>query len=592
MGMVRTGTGRRMGRTRLKVLLPAVCLVLASCGGDEPPAREAQGSPSFREDHRGRLAISADPRAVTTGPGDRSEIGIEVQYLDGFTSAETDLWVRGAPPGVLAHLERDPLTHSGHSVLLLQADETVVPGRYPIIVGAGAGGERATVALTLWVGTEAGFDLEGVPGMQWVAPGGRSGFEVRAMPRSGFRGPLRWRVDGLPQGVRASVEERDLEATVVLHADRAAAPGISRVVITASSGAMTRSFTPMLGVQGTRSGWRTRTVGSTGARNNTVRVGDARNDGIRRVYVGTVTTGEVYEFTRTGVGWRRRRVGRSPNNQEIHNMTIGKGRGDGRRRIYACSSDGNLYEFSHGSSGWNRNIVGARTDGCYHAEVGKGRNDGRFRVYAARDRCAYEYTWTRPGWSRSRVGCVSSNPDIIAHGLVVGRGRGGSRNRVYVASDAVGTFEASFTNGRWRMRRMGDDGDIRNVSVGPGRNDRRQRVYAAVGGGAGYVREFTWDGGAWRIRNIGASNPIAPVLVHVYAAKGRNDGRFRLYGAGGDGTVYEYTWRPATSHWRRRVVGGSNSYMYGFHFGRARGDSRIRLYGADFGGDVWEFTWQ
>jgi hypothetical protein len=564
------GMRRREGRIRLTSLLLTAFLVLPGGVADTPQARPAGPRTPHDQGREGGLRISIDPRAVIIGPDDRTPIGIEVEYLDGFTSAETDLWVRGTPPRIRAHFERDPLTHSGHSVLWLRSGD-VVPGRYPIVVGASGGDARSTVTLALEVGTTPGFDLRGAPAVQWVAPGGSAVYEFRADPRNGFRGPLSWRVDGLPDGVHALVDSRPMGASVLIRAGQAARSGRYRVVMTAAAGTLTRSFSATLGVGGTGSSWQTARAGSTGFRNNTVRVGNARNDGVRRVYVGTVTTGQIYEFTWGGNAWSREPVGASASGQEIHNMTIGPGRDDGVNRIYACSSDGRLYEFSWNGSGWDRETVGVATDRCYHAEVGRGRNDGRNRVYAARDSCAREY---------------------IAHGLAVGRGRGGARNRVYIASDARGTFEASFGSGRWRMRRLGDSGDIRNVSVGAGRNDGRRRVYAAVGGGRGYVREFTWNDGRWRIRNIGAGNPVRPVMVHVYAVKGRNDGRVRLYGAGGNGSVYEYTWRPSTSGWRRQLVGGSGSYMYGFHFGRARRDSVTRLYGADFDGDVWQFTWR
>jgi hypothetical protein len=134
------------------------------------------------------------------------------------------------------------------------------------------------------------------------------------------------------------------------------------------------------------------------------------------------------------------------------------------------------------------------------------------------------------------------------------------------------------------MTSMGDDGDVRNVSFGAGRNDGVTRVYAGVSNGV--IREFTWTGTAWSEADV--NQPTGSVIVHAYVRAGRNDGRMRVYGASGDGSAYEFTWTGTT--WTIADMGGGSAYLYGFFPGTRPGDTRQRLYGSAFDGHVYEYT--
>ena len=145
-----------------------------------------------------------------------------------------------------------------------------------------------------------------------------------------------------------------------------------------------------------------------------------------------------------------------------------------------CSLDGNLYEMSYAGS-WSQTTVGAPTtptESCLHATIGDVRGDGRSRLYAVRGPYAIEYTWNGTSFDQYYIGSVRTG---LAHGIFLGNGRGGTTNRLYIASTASGTYEASFSGGTWSaLTSMGDDGDIRNVVLGVGRNDGVIRAYAAT----------------------------------------------------------------------------------------------------------------
>jgi hypothetical protein len=313
-------------------------------------------------------------------------------------------------------------------------------------------------------------------------------------------------------------------------------------------------------------------------------VGGGRNDGINRLYVGTVTSGRVIEFSWNGTNWGTGLdIGGSPTGVEIHNLGIGDGRNDGINRIYACSLDGNLYEITYGGGAWTQTTVGSPTGYCTHAAVGPGRTDGIDRLYATRGLYVWEYTWNAPtaNWNAVAVGRIATG---ITHGISIGPGRSGSINYLYVATTNSGTWEGSFVNGGWSLDPMGDAGDVRNVNAGVGRNDGVMRVYAATQ--TGEIREFTWNGSAWTFSPL--VNPFGFTLVHAYVASGRNDGLMRIYSSGADGSVYEFTY--SGSGWTAVSLGGGTGYAYGFHLGIGHSDGRVRLYGASFDRLVYEYT--
>jgi hypothetical protein len=330
-------------------------------------------------------------------------------------------------------------------------------------------------------------------------------------------------------------------------------------------------------------------VGSTSLANNSIRVGRPRNQGRARLYVGTLRSARVVEFSWDGSRWRKTSTPLTGLSGEIHNLTIGPGRNDGVDRIYACQvngTSGSLWEVTWlpRQERWMSRRVGGRGD-CKHAEVGEGRNDGVDRVYAARGAEIREYTWHRD--RRRWVGrLVGSLPTGIAHGLVLGHGRGGTLNHVYIASTETGSHEATFSGGRWVMRRMGDGGDVRNMWVGPGRHDGVRRVYGAIADPAYRgIREFTWNGSAWTIRRI--ASPIG--LIHAEVARGRNDGVARIYAAAIDGRAFEFT--RSGDQWVRRLMGSARDYLYGLHFGKTHGGV-LRIYGASFDTNAFELTWR
>lgn len=520
-----------------------------------------------------------NPTSRSVAPGSSTTYTVEVEFLGGFSSTETSFSLTGAPAGVTWSFTPNPLTHEGRTILEVRAASAATPGTYGLRVIAQANGLSRTRNITLVVSTAPDFGLVLSPSTQSAARGSTAAYDVTVSSQNGFSSSVTLDATGLPAGVTDIFVPNPVTppatSQLLFQVGTSVPSGTYGFTVVGTSGTRTRSVNGTLIVQGAGN-WTVSVIGSTGAGNNSVVVGPARNDGIDRVYVGTVTTGRVWEFSWDGSRWVSAQIGGTG---EIHNLGMGPGRNDGKIRIYACSHD-RLLELTYVGPGWSQVAVGTVHGDCTHAVVGNGRNDGRNRVYATRGNGVYEYEWTGSTWREVLVGTVTSG---ITHGLALGRGRNDTTNRLYIASTLTGTFEATYSGG-WVMRSMGDTGDVRNVNLGPGRNDGVMRVYAATRDG--YIREFNWTGSGWTSTHI---NQPVRVMVHAYVINGRNDGVMRVYGSAGDGGAYEYTF--TGSGWAEQRLGGGSEYMYGFHYGRPRGTA-TRLYGSDFGADVYEYSWQ
>jgi hypothetical protein len=537
------------------------------------------------------LRFEVDARRLLVAPDGVVRVTVAAWFDHGHAPGGARFWVRGLPRGFSADYTPQPLDHQGMAILTISGDGSAAPGSSRLRLGARAGGAVRIRPLTLVVTRAPQLSLQMSPATGRVSIGEEAGFVVTVDAMNGFDGAIALEANGLPPEIQASFEpvrsRGSGTATLSVVAGPGTEPGRYEVSVSAEHGGATTSAT--LVVVRAPATWHIASVGSTGLANNSVRVGRPRNVGRARLYVGTLRSARVVEFSWNGSRWRRTSTPLPGLSGEIHNLTIGAGRNDGVQRIYACQvngTSGNLWEVTWlpGQGRWASRRVGSAGD-CKHAEVGEGRNDGVERVYAARGPEIREYTWDRAGqrWVGRLVGSL---PTGIAHGLVLGRGRGGPTNHVYIASTETGSHEATYSGGGWVMRRMGDGGDVRNMWVGTGRHDGVQRVYGAIADPASRgIREFTWNGGGWTIRRI--ASPTG--LIHAEVARGRNDGVDRIYAAGIDGRAFEFT--RSGGQWVRRTMGSARSYLYGLHFGRTRG-STLRVYGASFDTNAYELTWR
>jgi hypothetical protein len=535
------------------------------------------------------FSFAAYPSPKTIEPDGATFYEAEVTFLNGFTSYEVVFWVTGLPAGVTGEYAPNPIPHQGRTALNLTASNAPT-GTYTLTMGATAEGITHSQNVTLIVSSTPDFSMSVEPITNNVAAGGAGAdYQVTLGSINNFANPVSLSVSGLPSGVSASFTPAaatpPATSVLTITAGSSTVPGQYSLTVTGTSGSTVRSTAATLIVTTSSSNtvWTVAPMGSTGVHNNTVRVGPVRNDGVERVYIGTIPTGRVLEYSWNGSAWSAPlNVGGSPAGLEIHNMEIGTGRNDGVTRIYACSLDRNVYEISYSAGTWTQTVVGTLNSEAMHAVVGAGRNDGVNRVYSVSTSNLYESTWNGSGWTTTLVGGIPG-----AHGITIGVGRNNALNSLYIGSISSGTYEARYVSGAWTISPMGDSGDVRNVGLGVGRRDGIVRVYSALYNGQ--VRELSWNGSGWTAALLGPS--IGSPLIHAYVLPGRNDGVNRVYTSGGTGNAYEYTWNG--SSWTMYNMGGGTDYLYGFHYGVGRNDGLLRLYGADRGtiNQVYEYSW-
>lgn len=510
---------------------------------------------------------------------------VDVVFQNGFSSSSVDLWVSGLPQGATGAFAFDPMPHQGRTTMTITTN-AVTPGSYQFVAGATAEGISHSQNVTLLVSTAADFTLTSSPSIQNVVRGNATSYRISASVTNGFDQAVTLFVSGLPAQTTATFSPNPLlppgTSDLVVQTTSSTAPGQYALTVTGQGGGLTRTVSLTLLVSSVASTWSVETMGSTGVPNNTVRVGPVRADGLTRVYVGTIATGRMLEYSWTGTEWSGPvDVGGSPSGSEIHNITIGTVGSAARPRIYAASMDQNIYEIWHTEAGWQQTTVGTLDTAAMHTAVGDGRGDGVSRLYAVSTESVYEFTWSGTMWTGGRIGGVPG-----AHGIAVAPGRGPGQMSVFIASISSGTFEGRYAGGAWTVSGMGDAGDVRDVDWGEGRNDGIARVYSALWDGR--IRELTWNGTSWTFTHLPA---VGGGAIHAYVLPGRNDGINRVYSSSGNGKVYEHSW--TGSGWTLFDMGGGPDYMYGLHFGDGRNDGRIRLYSADRGSvnGVYEYTW-
>jgi hypothetical protein len=552
-------------------------------------------------DAKGNIAVSSDVSVNVTPdflftlltPAKNVEITgttdfrIYVSYLNGYTTGGVNLSVSGLPSGAVGNFLFNPMSHQGETQLIINTSNAPV-GTYPLTFTAVAfDGITHTQQGTLTVTTASDFALTAAPSIANVSVGTSVAYTINVNETNDYVNPVTLSVAGLPSGVTASFNPASpvpaAISTLTVTVSLTAPAGTYNLTVQGVSGAVTKTVPITLIISSTPSVWTISTIGATGTPNNTIRVGALKPDGLERVYVGTIGTGRMLEYSWSGSAWTGPvDVGGSPGGTEIHDCNIGDGRGDGKQRLYAASYDFNIYEIWNDATGWHQLTVGALNGNLgMHMAMGDGRNDGVTRLYAASTQQLFEFTWNGTSWTKVLIGTTPG-----AHGVAIGKPRGDGKNYIYIASISSGDFEVYWNGTAWVINSMGDAGDSRGIGLGDGRNDGKTRVYAAIYDGT--MREFTWNGTAWtfvNLPNTGIQN------VHAYVVPGRNDGINRLYTDNGNGKVLEYTWNGIG--WDTYNMGGGSDYMYGLHWGIGRNDGLIRFYSTDRGSvnRVYEFTW-
>jgi len=299
---------------------------------------------------------------------------------------------------------------------------------------------------------------------------------------------------------------------------------------------------------------------------------------------GTWQATKVDSVTIPVVAWQKSDIGFAFKEQD--QLIIGEARNDGVMRVYSGdgmeSNAGNIYEFSFSTSHWDKAIFGENNYGLIHIcgiDIGTGRNDEISRVYAS-GYSVFEHYYVIDSWSWEKIA-----PEIQwTNDLVVGDARNDGQMRIYIAL-WNGIAELTYNNGNWDQLQINTDGQsIGKLLITDGRNDGTLRLYTAADWD-GHVYEHTWSGSSWQYNDCGPSGAVS--LQDMDAGDGRNDGVNRIYLAA-NGGIYELSYDGQI--WKYMEI-GSVSYATAIAIGCGRNDGSNRVYVAENQDALREYTY-
>lgn len=231
-------------------------------------------------------------------------------------------------------------------------------------------------------------------------------------------------------------------------------------------------------------------------------------------------------------------------------IAIGVGRNDGIQRLYCASMNGDLVEYSwNGSGGWDKVTiaVGQEYEGII---VGPGRNDGRNNLYCYEEDQLFELRWTGAAWTIPQL--IFTSPFTQLDFVIIGPAQVDGRNRIYASNKRGEIYELYYPPGGPFETTPMTTYDMQAHTIAIGRNDGRYRIYGAgrdQGDKAPHVYELTHVGGVpgWEKRSIERwtsewpDYPGVASLGDVAVGDGRGDGVNRIYRIDDLRMIFEFT---------------------------------------------------
>lgn len=341
----------------------------------------------------------------------------------------------------------------------------------------------------------------------------------------------------------------------------------------------------------TFSAWNVKKIGPCPTINSVeVEVGDARNDNINRVYVGT-RAGGIYEWTYDSGQWSVTTVMTGIIN--LPSIVIGAVKEDGKNRIYVVDYNdaGALTEASWNGSSWD--IVKIDSNfASLDIFIGEGRNDNKKRLYVGKghpDDGLYEFSFSDSTnlWTKIQITTIG----MEGNGCI-GDVRNDGTNRII--SNATVLDEFTWGNSSYSKTSSIETTDFwpDPTFLGKARNDQTNRIYANSQFGR---VEYSYNNGTWEKNIFDATTQRGDIFV----ARLKNDGKFNIYSTFTaktwgtpipKGPLKEYSWN-GTSYSESEVVDATTGATAMLSAGVGRNDDTVRIYTPLYGtGEIYEIT--
>ncbi|MDI6839901.1 MAG: T9SS type A sorting domain-containing protein [bacterium] len=233
-------------------------------------------------------------------------------------------------------------------------------------------------------------------------------------------------------------------------------------------------------------------------------------------------------------GWNAVRIGTCPG---WLYQVVGDGRNDGIQRVYVSGFNGHIYEWTY----LKANLGPPYTA---FAAVAIGEWTKRWydmnRVYCPDGHSPYlrEYSWNSSYYEES----VITLPSYRLCKAAVGSGRNDLVNRVYVSCGGGYVYELTYSAGNWQQVDICPSAPMLSrygLWLGRTKSDSKNskiRVYTTAQ--FGNIREHSWDGSAWVDTVVDA---VTGASADLTVGRGRNDDTNRIYATHRNGSIYEFT---------------------------------------------------
>lgn len=218
-------------------------------------------------------------------------------------------------------------------------------------------------------------------------------------------------------------------------------------------------------------------------------------------------------------------------------ILVGDARNDGKRRVYVAGFFGvNEYEFIDGV--WTETPVYAGTaEGI--GQIASVKNADSTYFYS-NGNFVYENRWNGESWENHTLYEEAKWPESIA----IGQARNDGVNRIY-AKTSLGRIELSYVNGAWEKVVLSELNQRGALITGITQKDGLERVYTNLTKAwkipdSGPLYQYTWNGKTYDEEMILDGVSGATGMIEI--GDGRNDGTNRIYVPHFDtGGIFEIT---------------------------------------------------
>jgi hypothetical protein len=295
------------------------------------------------------------------------------------------------------------------------------------------------------------------------------------------------------------------------------------------------------------SGWTKDTLAEQPCYSRAITAGYGRNDSICRLYTGSTFRGDIDEFTFNGSSWDSAKV-KIGNYEDIRCLEIGDIKNDDTLRLVAGCYDSTTiaYTYEEGGGIWKVDTLGIKRQIVQDISIGKGRNDDTNRVYVNGGPFWIEYSYRNDWDTTFHLHSYETTGIMIADVKIDGT------NRLYLSRAGHGLWEYEWDGMEWLESDTVDTNFAERITMGDGRNDGKQRIYAgyfcmALGDTLSdfYVFEYSYEGGEWvkdTLDTLAYNFGFNFYIMSVVVGDARNDGKNRVYAVSDLGHLFEWEW--------------------------------------------------